>query len=197
LGTRRYSEIVSELVKEGKNETYGSINVAFGDPFRDHKKPFASYTGLIEMGSSDSANFNLVRIEGSLYGWTLKTKDSVAKHVAIITMNYDYYKNTAFLFGAQSFNLNLLSKFKTGRRSQVRTQVGVGGIVLGAVPDKYLFYGEGRNYDYGPGINLSAQAGYYRKKSSFSISYHGSWFHTLNGASLTTMCTRSHRMQIL
>lgn len=181
FGTRRYSKIIDELLEKGKNESYGSIGVKFGNPYYDFKKAFSSFSGLIELGSSDSANFNLVRIDGTLCGWNLKNRDSVPQHVAVITMNYDYYHNTAFLFGAQSFNLKLLSDFRTGEKSNILTQVGGGAIVLGAVPDEYLFYGEGRNYDYGPGINMIVETGYYRKKFQYSMGYRGSWFLTLNG----------------
>lgn len=117
-----------------------------------------------------------------LHGWELKEKDSLPKHVGLLVMNYDYYKNTAFLFGAQSVNFKLLSNFKTGKRSRLHTQVGAGVIILGAVPDKYLYYGEGRNYDYGPGVNVIAEVDYERKKLGFGIGYRGSWFHTWNGS---------------
>ncbi|MFT3679091.1 MAG: DUF3943 domain-containing protein [Ferruginibacter sp.] len=180
-GTRRYSRIIDELLVKGRNENYGSMDVQYGNPYYDHDKPFSSYNGRIELGTSDSANFNLVRIEGTLKGWTLQNRDSVAKQVLIVTMNYDYYHNTAFLFGAQSFNIKLLSRYKSGKRSHILTQVGGGPIILGAVPDAYLYYGEGRNYDYGPGLNLWVETGYYRKKFLYTMSYRGSWFHTLNG----------------
>ena len=59
---------------------------------------------------------------------------------------------------------------------------GAGLIVLAAVPDAYLYYGEGRNYDYGPGFSLMADAKLLvADKLTYSINYRGGWFTTING----------------
>ncbi len=66
------------------------------------------------------------------------------------------------------------------------TRVGAGAVILAAVPDPYLYYGEGRNYDYGPGVSLIGQAGMnVKKRLDVVFNYKGGWFVTINGNSST------------
>ena len=77
---------------------------------------------------------------------------------------------------------DLLSHFNKDKRSSFHTKVGAGLILLGAVPDEYLYYGEGRNYDYGPGLSWIADGLYtYNNKLWLHIRYRGGWFVTVNG----------------
>ena len=141
-----------------KTEKFGRITLQFGDPFSDCKKPFNNFTVLAEVGNSDSASANTLQIEGVLYGKKIK-QTSKAKYVFNISMNYDYFQNSAFVFGAQSFRASLLSQFKLSENIQLQLKGGAGLIALAALPDKYLFYGEGRKYDYASGLNVHVAAG--------------------------------------
>ena len=141
-----------------KAETFGRISLQFGDPFSDCKKPFNNFAVMAEVGNSDSASANTLQIEGVLYGRKIK-QTSNSKHVFTISMNYDYFQNSAFVFGAQSFRANLLSQFKLSRNITLQLKAGAGIIALAAVPDKYLFYGEGRKYDYASGLNVHVATG--------------------------------------
>jgi len=60
--------------------------------------------------------------------------------------------------------------------------VGAGAVLLAAVPDPYLLFGESRNYNYGSGLS-------YRFKGEVSVwkrllisaNYNGGYFHTISG----------------
>jgi hypothetical protein len=98
------------------------------------------------------------------------------------TMNYDYFLNNSFEYGGQSFNFKFLSDWNKKSRARLRTEVGAGPIVLAAVPDDYLYYGEGRNYNYGPGFGVNANVNLnFSNKFVWNINYRSGWFITLNG----------------
>src|SRR5262249_50052486 len=137
---------------------YAKVKVQYGDPFRESKTPFNNFDLVVEVGGDDSAKLNIVRVNGLLTSWELKNDDN-SDHLLALNMNYDFYHNASFEYGAQSFSLNLNSQFFTSQKVKFITKVGVGAIVLAAVPDAYLYYGEGRNYDYGPGFSLQGNAG--------------------------------------
>ena len=54
--------------------------------------------------------------------------------------------------------------------------------MLAAVPDDYLYYGEGRNYDYGPGVSLNATINFnFNDRFVWSVADRSGWFFTVNG----------------
>ena len=183
LGSRRFSERgENDLLNKGKNEWYFRLKLQYGDPFSDRATPFSNFNLLMEAGNNDSAKINTLRVTGFLHGWKLNDSTAHHQHVANITANYDYYHNSSFYYGAQSVNINLLSHFTTGKKTRIETQAGAGIIVLAAVPDEYLYYGEGRNYDYGPGFNLLGDVSLQvADRFNFGLHYRGGWFTTLNG----------------
>jgi len=149
--------------KNGKNifnktEIFGRITLQYGDPFSACKKPFNNFSVVAEVGNSDSALANTLQIEGILYGKKIKQTNN-SEHIFTISMNYDYFQNSAFVFGAQSFRATLLSQFNLSKNIKLQLKGGAGVIVLAAIPDKYLFYGEGRKYDYGSGLNIHVGTG--------------------------------------
>jgi len=185
LGARRFSQKNEDVLEKGKNEWYFRLRLQYGDPYIDTKKPFSNFFFTMEGGDNDSAKINTLRVNGFLYGWQLGDT-VVPKHMMNITANYDYYHNSVFYYGAQSVNLSLLSRFKPGKKTRIETQAGAGLIILAAVQDEYLYYGEGRNYDYGPGFSLLADFNLYvAEKLMFGIHYRGGWFTTVNGNAST------------
>ena len=109
------------------------------------------------------------------------------EHILSLTANYDFYHNASFEYGAQSVTFSLYSKF-TNENNDVKltTRVGAGAVILAAVPDAYLYYGEGRNYDYGPGFSLLGQADLViHNKLTVIANYKGGWYTTINGNAST------------
>ena len=182
LGGRRFNvRGDDDIINKGRNELYARLKLQYGNPFEDIAKPFSNFNLTMELGNNDSAKINTLRVNGFIHGWKF-ADTSHGRHILNITINYDFYKNSAFYYGAQSVNANLLSAFKTGKKTRIETMAGAGLIVLAAVPDAYLYYGEGRNYDYGPGFSLMADAKLLvADKLTYSINYRGGWFTTING----------------
>jgi len=181
LGYRRFSKDINDIVDKGDREFYLRASFVYGDPFDKYDKPFDAFAFIIEAGASDSAFVNRLYVNGILHGWEIKQSEK-AEHIFMATMNYDYIRNTVFQYGAQSFHGTLLSKFQLSEKTKLITQAGVIGIAIAAVPDDYLLYGEGRNYDFGPGAGFLAEATLnVKEKFLLAFDYTGDWFHTVNG----------------
>ncbi len=181
VGYRRYSQNVDDVFTKGNNEFYVRASIQYGNPFTDFEKPFSSFALIGELGASDSATLNNLQVVGSLYGNTLKENESV-NHILLVTMNYDYIKNTSIQFGGQSFSLKVLSDRIYKNNNHFYTEAGIIGIAIAAIPDDYLSYGEGRNYDFGPGGGLILGSRLsLNDKFWWNINYKGLWLHTVNG----------------
>jgi hypothetical protein len=141
-----------------KKEAFGRIHLQYGDPFADFEKPFSSFSIIAEAGNADSAKTNTLQIEGSLYGRKIKETDH-SVHSFTISMKYDFFQNSSFIYGAQSFSANLFSRFHLSKNLQLQAKASAGIIPLAAVPNPYMYYGEGRNYDYCMGVHFQAGAG--------------------------------------
>jgi len=182
-GGRFFSEKTEDFFKRrGNNEFYLRLRLLYGDPDEESKIPFSSFSMTAEAGASDSGYLNTLAVTGYIRRWKMKSNDK-AKHMGVISMNYDFLKNNAFEYGAQSFRYSVISDWKTKNpRNQLKTTAGASLIVLAAVPDVYLYYGEGRNYDYGPGIGYHAGTEMsFSNRFFYSLQYRGGWFKTLNG----------------
>ena len=185
IGLRHFDIKSREEHTKGNNELYLRLRLQYGDKYKESNIPFQHFTAQIEAGGGDSTYLNTVQVTGALKTWKLR-EDSSQQHLYSVTMNYDFIKNNAFEYGAQSFLFKLLSDWKRTGRTRIYTEIGSGIVVLGAVPDKYLYYGEGRNYDYGPGITVAASATInYHQLFEAELNYKGSRFKTLNGSEST------------
>lgn len=180
-GTRLIIKKIKKFGNQSQMEAFGRFHLQYGDPFNHFKKPFSNFTFLTELGNSDSAKANTIQIEGCIYGIKMKeTKKKV--QVFNVSMNYDYFQNSAFVYGPQSFKANLLSSFHLSKNIQLQTKAGIGIIVLAAVPDTYMYYGEGRKYDYASGINLQLGAGInIANKVFYNINGSAAAVKTING----------------
>jgi hypothetical protein len=181
IGVRRFSTEYKDVLTRGDNEFYLRLRLLYGDADQAVKTAFGSFSIIVEAGASDSAYLNRIMVNGVLKQWVLKESDA-KKHLASVTMNYDYLLNNSFEYGGQSFHFKLLSDWNKHSRTRLHTTIGLGPVVLAAVPDDYLYYGEGRNYDYGPGISWLGEVGLnLSDRFLWNVNYRGSWFNTLNG----------------
>jgi hypothetical protein len=158
---------------------YGRIKFLYGNAFENYRKPFSNISVTTEFGRDDSSKVNVVSVHGSLAGWEIASTDSF-KHYAILSANYDYIHNEAFFYSAQSIKLNILSSFGLMRHVKINTTLGLGAVILAAIPDGYKF---GRRvYDYGSGFNIDASAGLsIANRFYYGISYRGGVIKTVNG----------------
>jgi hypothetical protein len=96
-------------------------------------------------------------VEGSLFSKKMTTSNGC--RVLNITMNYDYMKNNFFKYGGEGIRVNYLSKFEVAPKIQLQFKAGAGILLLSAVHNTYMLYGEGRDYDYCTGVTLHLGAG--------------------------------------
>ncbi len=182
LGARQISEHNGDLFTKGKTGWYARLRLLYGDPYRESKKPFNNFDIMVEMGADDTARLNTVRVNGLLSSWEL-TSTLKQEQLLSLTLNYDFYHNSSFEYGGQSVNLSLYSEYDTNDKLKFLTRFGAGAVILAAVPDAYLYYGEGRNYDYGSGLSLMAHGGIlFNNRFTGTINYQGGLFFTLNGS---------------
>jgi hypothetical protein len=181
-GARRTSKRFEDVIEKGSSQFYTRLRLLYGDPFQDYQKPFSNFSVTAELGNDDSATLNTLLVNGLLHGKKMKGTEK-SRNYFFVTMNYDYYNNASFNYGAQSFAAKIFSDKLIGKRSHLQLSGSAGVIALAAVPNKYLYYGEGRNYDYGPGVTAQAGLGLnIADKLFYNFSYNGGWFKTVNGA---------------
>ncbi len=181
LGIRRFDAKEHNVLSKGKNDIFARIKLIYTNDDLDKKKPFDDFFLNLEVGSDDSSFVNAVNIYASLYGnrifsnWT-------GRHRGILSAHFDFLRNEAFYYGSQSINYNVLSNFAIGQNTKLATILGGGPVVLAAVPDPYLHFGESRTYDYGPGADIRASATLSTlKRFKFGIDYRGGYFITISG----------------
>lgn len=181
LGIRRFDAKEHNVLSKGKNDIFARIKLIYTNDDLDKKKPFDDFFLNLEVGSDDSSVVNAVNIYASLYGnrifsnWT-------GRHRGILSAHFDFLRNEAFYYGSQSINYNVLSNFAIGQNTKLATILGGGPVVLAAVPDPYLHFGESRTYDYGPGADIRASATLSTlKRFKFGIDYRGGYFITISG----------------
>jgi hypothetical protein len=181
IGSRHFNIKTYQTKLRGKEELYVRLGLLYGEKYAESNVPFDHFSALIELGGGDSTYVNNVQVSGALKTWPMENEGD-AKHLYTITMNYDFIKNNAFQYGGQSFAFKLLSNWNPKAKVQFTSEVGSGVIALGAVPDKYLFYGEGRNYDYCAGIQVMASNKInFDHRFETELNYRGSRFQTING----------------
>jgi len=178
VGVRKYGADGAKVFREGRYGLYGRVRMNYGDPTRDIRTPFSNISIVAEAGQDDSAAINVVTVYGSLGGWV--TRIGRGRQVLVLSANYDYFHNAAFLYSGQSIRANLFSHYAVGGKTGIDVSLGAGPVVLAAVPNSYLFHT--RDYDYGPGLAYNAGgrldlAG----RLSYGVHYRGGWMKTING----------------
>lgn len=181
MGLRRVAENSGELFSKGSNEWFASARLQYGNPFKDFKTPFDNFMVYVEIGNADSSKINTIQVQGSLWSKIVGGGEH-SLHLLRLTMDYDYIHNSAFEYGGQSVMMSWMANYEASKKLHFYTELGGGVVILGAVPDDYLYYGEGRNYDYGPGVSYEAKGVLnYDDKIFCSANYRGGWTTTLNG----------------
>ena len=184
-GTRTMDKNGDKKYRDKEIEGLFSFNLNYGNPFKA-KKPF-EFFGLGIAVASGLPHLTQLNSTGYLFGVDLEKK----KHRFDVNLDFNYnnlikeeiseldttYKG--FLFGSTQIFPNLLSRYPIGRKTNIITQIGINGILMGATPSDYYVDVEGRNYDFGPGIgariSASIQNGIW---NYFSVTYFSAWIWT-------------------
>lgn len=181
LGFRRFDAREGDFLLKGKNSVYGRLRFLYNNGNHNYKRPFDMFKVNLEMGSGDSTFINAVNVHAMLRGAEF-FKSQRGVHFGTLNAHYDFYNNDAFFYGAQSITYNWLSEFTYKKQNRLKLNVGVGAVVLAAVPDPYLLYGDSRNYNYGSGMSYRFQGELsLLNRLMITTDYNGGYFHTISG----------------
>lgn len=168
-------------VKKKDKGWYGHIKLLYGTPSEHYEVPFSNIAINAEFGKDDSSKVNIISVYGSLIGWEISSTEKY-QHLLILSANYDYIRNASFFYGGQSAKANLLSEFDVSDKITINTTLSAGPIILGAVPDPYLY--KGRDYDYGSGASFGVAGGInLANKLYYNINYREAFLATVSGNS--------------
>lgn len=180
LGVKRLDSKNGDLIEKGKNAYFLRFRFFYNDGEHRLKRPFDQFSVNMEVGSGDSTFIQAVNVHALMYGHEFFETNN-GQYYGLLTAHYDFYNNDAFFYGAQSLNYNLEAKYSY-KKSQLRLRAAGGAVVLGAVPDPYLLYGDSRNYNYGSGLSYRFQGDMnIGKRLLLNVDYNGGVFFTLSG----------------
>jgi len=179
LGVRK---LISKNEKESSG-LYAHIRLIYGSAFENYKSPFSHIFINAEFGKDDSSKLNILSVYGSIAGWQSRGMQKKSQ-VLLLTANYDYIRNSAFFYSAQSLKCNFYTSLLKTKRVKIKSIAGAGWIVLAAVPDRYGH--EERFYDYCTGANVN---GFVNTdvlgRFLFNTSFRGSWLKSVDGTNST------------
>jgi hypothetical protein len=177
-------------------DPFVEVDLLYGDPTQGRTRtPYDAFGVLLRFGSGGS--FSEAKVRGRLLGQPLG-EDRFQLNV---TQAYDFTKNNAYQFGAQSFNVNAAFMGALSSRITLYTS-GWGGLtalgavdsipLTGVVPEEGKPPGEDspgqgvsegpRYYDYGPGSQFGASAILARDGRSLLIfGYSAHHLYSLDG----------------
>jgi len=172
-GLRRLDKNGNVNATENVNEGVFSAEILYGNLFQGNiKKPFSWFGISAAISTRDPLLTNLQSF-GNLYGWHLK-KSKDTRHIAVITLNYNYFNNPGFTYGGTSVNPHFVSLYNLGEQFNFLTNLDIELIAMGAVPTDYYVDVEGRNYDFGPGIGINLGASLIKRNWNFARIYYSS-----------------------
>ena len=181
-GSRQYNREVNRAKLTGKQEVFSRLYLQYGSDVQHQKTPFSYFSLLVEVGTSDSALFfNLAQIRGLLTSWPGLLSKNRSRY-SLLTLDYDYYSNTAFSYGMQSAQFSFFSSYQPAYWLAIQGTIGCRLIGLAAVSVDQVYVGSKRNYDYGSGGGLSwAATVRLYKHFSFQTDVWFGWLTTLDG----------------
>jgi len=174
--------------QETKDTTFSGavlrLGLVYGEPISSiPKKPFSHFQLAADLTTIPHAYLLGVRSRGSIWGKPLAQE---GKHTALLAtfLNYDYSKNPAFEFGAQSFTGGFMGALRPNAKTNLYYDVLARGVALGAIEtDFYEVTGEGRNYDFGMGGGMGVELAILRRGlGTLRGQYNYVGLRTLNGA---------------
>lgn len=178
-GARRIDKTNGEnFAEDGIEEGLFELKVNYGDFINtDYKTPFSSFNFYFDF-STGEPHITQIQGYGHLYGFKL-SKNKNHKMSLIESMNYDFFNNPGFVFGAASLVTNYVNAWKFSSNSYVILNINGRIIPMGATPNDYFAGPEGRNYDFGPGagggINFGIKSG---RWDIVNLYYNTSWIWT-------------------
>ena len=169
------------------NQGLLGVSIRYGDPFSgENVKPFDSFEALLEIYPSSNDVGSRWWERGLLASWGISSS-AAAEHRLGLFMGYEYTNNQSEIFSAQSFSVDLLSRFPLSRGLELRTEIAGVGFPITALQANdalYQFGSAGRPYDFGVGGGVRSLARLDRAGLDLlRIGYEALWTHTTSGAS--------------
>jgi hypothetical protein len=162
--------------------TFLVLELRHGDSFdQPYARPWDTFVIRTEVRAGARMDLAGLQAQGRLFSTELGQRVG-ARHLLEVTQDFDYLKNVAFTYGAQSVATSLRSQLGRGGRSEFLTELSGRVIVLGAINSDYA-QSTGREYDYGPGFGAGATAAWrHNERDLLRASYGVNWLHTVNGS---------------
>lgn len=175
---------IANVGGSGETETasFVVVELRHGESFDlPYQRPWDRFVIRAEVHSGSRFDLAALHAQGRLFSVELGRRADM-RHLLEVTQDYDYFRNPAYIYGAQSVAVSLRSRLGRGGRSEFLTEAGARVIVLGAINSDYAD-ATGREYDYGPGFGLTL-AGVWRHhhRDLLRVSYQVNWLHTVNGS---------------
>ncbi|MCM3878656.1 MAG: DUF3943 domain-containing protein [Vicinamibacterales bacterium] len=185
----------STSVFESAGDPFVEMNLLYGDPTTGRSRmPYDAFVVMFRFGGGGT--FSEAKVRGRLLGQPL---GDAGRFQFNVSQAYDFSKNTAYQYGAQSFNANFAYSRPLGKNMSIWAS-GWGGLTaLGAVDSIPLTgkppeeedgggdAGQGvsegpRYYDYGPGGNFGGHAILsHSGRAVVVFLYEGHHLYTLDG----------------
>jgi hypothetical protein len=170
------------LTNAEKGKAFFKFLFDYGDPFVEGlEKPFDYFDfGMQLNGNNKPRGVGWIGTKGTIIGCDVSKSETVHHFVAAY-QHLDYWDNEAFTYGGQSVSASFLSRFMTGSRYELRTELHLNFILLGASRSDY-FNISGREYDYGPGAGFKFKAVFNQNgRDVLTLANEQSYIHSVNG----------------
>ena len=156
-------------------------DLVYGDRFaRPYRAPFDVFSVRAQVSTYNG--LNVLRSSGRLYGRNINREAARNRHLFEVNQRYDFVNNRALKFGAQSVEAGVASRWRLGRRTTLRSDLFIDGIVMGALDAPYSGVGE-RTYDFGPGLGVRLDFAF-EKDGITRVAWvsREEWIHSVSGA---------------
>jgi hypothetical protein len=164
------------------------VDHAYGDVFHARRRKPMDYmdaTAELDFGADNPLSRLVLR--GNLASWTIGEEHN---HVFAIVQHYEYRNNASYTFGGQSVGGALFSRIRPNSNVYFRTRIDAYGTLLGAINSEYAKFAEVgvqeriREYDYGPGLGLGAEASLFASSRQLVLlRYYWNYIYVTNGSS--------------
>jgi hypothetical protein len=150
-----------ESLAWGEDQFFAQFALRYGDMFRgDFRRPFDAFDARIQLTTREDSLISHARLQGMLAKQSLWTTETEELRLGLL-QQLTYVDTIAYEMGGQALNAGLLHEHRfADKTSKVRTALLLDGSVLSGISSEHN--GEGRQYDYGPGLGVQLQASYMR-----------------------------------
>ncbi|MCP3102242.1 DUF3943 domain-containing protein [Myxococcus sp. K15C18031901] len=149
-----------KLLRETKNQFFAQLSLRYGDAFTgDIRRPFDAFEGHVQFTTRENSLVSHARLAGVLVTQSLKRSEEDSLRLALV-QQLSYVDTLAYEVGGQSLSAVLMQQHRLSRSTLLKSSLGLEGHILTGISSEHS--GEGRNYDYGPGVGLEGRVIYGR-----------------------------------